>query len=242
MFPEASVLIEIVPVTGSTNADLAARLRAGDRVAEGAWLVAERQSAGRGRQGRDWFDGAGNFMGSTVVQLQPSDPVATGLPFIAALAAYEAVASSISRPEWLQLKWPNDLMLSGAKLAGILLERVGDAVIVGLGVNLAVAPQLPDRATASLSQLGPAPDLQTFASRIASAFTEELSRWRQFGMEALLSRWLAAAHPEGTPLTVHELGGSPISGSFAGLEPSGALRLRLADGSTRAIHAGDVFL
>ncbi|MEN9931896.1 MAG: hypothetical protein RIS17_469 [Pseudomonadota bacterium] len=235
-------LIETIPVTGSTNADLAARLRGGERIGEGQWLVAERQTQGRGRQGRDWFEGAGNFMGSTIVRLQPGDPVLTGLPFLAGLAVYEAVAGMLAQPQLLQLKWPNDLMLSGAKLAGILLERVEDAVIVGIGVNLAQAPQLPGRKTAALSNLGPAPEAGAFALRLADSFAEELRHWREYGMQALLTRWLAAAHPDGTPLTVHEQGAAMISGTFAGLEESGALRLRLADGATRVIHAGDVFV
>lgn len=235
-------MIETVPVTGSTNADLAERLRAGENLLEGQWLVAERQNKGRGRQGRDWFDGAGNFMGSTIVRLGPGDPPMTGLPFLSGMAVYEAVAGVMAQPQSLQLKWPNDLMLSGAKLAGILLERVGDAVIVGIGVNLAQAPQLPDRKTAALAELGPAPDISSFALRLSASFAEELRRWREFGMKALLTRWLLVAHPVGTPITVHEQGANPVSGTFAGLEDSGALRLRLADGSTRAIHAGDVFV
>ena len=181
-------------------------------------------------------------MGSTVVRLQPGDPVITGLPFLAALGVYEAVAGLVAQPRALQLKWPNDLMLSGAKLAGVLLERVEDAVIVGIGVNLAQAPQLPDRKTAALSDIAPAPEAGAFALRLADSFAVELRHWREFGMQALLTRWLLAAHPEGTPLTVHEQGAAVISGNFAGLEESGALRLRLADGATRVIHAGDVFL
>lgn len=235
-------IIETVPVTGSTNADLSARLRAGERISEGHWLVAERQTQGRGRQGRDWFDGAGNFMGSTVVHLQPGDPELTGLPFLAGLAVYEAVAGLVAQPQALQLKWPNDLMLSCAKLAGILLERVEDSIIVGIGVNLAQAPHLPDRKTAALSDVGPAPAPGTFAERLAACFSEELRRWREYGMKPLLSRWQLVAHPEGTALTVQEQGTQPLTGTFAGLEDSGALRLRLADGTTRVIHAGDVFL
>ncbi len=235
-------MIETLSVTGSTNADLAARLRAGERLDEGFWLVAERQEAGRGRQGRDWFDGAGNFMGSTLVRLLPCDPPITGLPFVAGLAVYEAVAGFVVHKQALQLKWPNDLMLAGAKLAGILLERVDDCVIVGIGVNLAQAPQLPDRKTAALSDLGPPPEPAMFALRLEQSLTAELERWRSFGMKALLARWASVAHPEGTPLAVHEQGGETVTGTFSGLEESGALRLRLADGSARVIHAGDVFV
>lgn len=234
--------IETVPVTGSTNADLVARLRDGERIGEGHWLVADRQTDGRGRQGRSWFDGAGNFMGSTVVWVRPGDPEPTALSFLAGLAAFEAASAFLAQPAGLQLKWPNDLLLAGAKLAGILLERVGDFIVVGIGVNLARAPQLDDRRTTALSEHGPAPDRDAFAQRLATAFADEIQRWRDFGTAALLARWTQAAHPEGTAMTVHEQGAAAISGQFAGIAANGALRLRLADGGTRVIHAGDVFV
>lgn len=233
-------LIDFVPETGSTNADLALRLRCGEGLAEGYWLVADRQSAGRGRQGREWFDAGGNFMGSMIVRLGKGDPLPGSLAFVAGLAVYEAVLPLLADPSRLLLKWPNDLLLAGAKLSGILMEREGDALIVGIGVNLASAPQLPDRKTIALSDLGVAPSRDDFAGKIAIAMTAELERWRAYGMAPLLSRWLAAAHPEGTPLLVQEPGAEPVNGTFAGLEADGALRLRLADGTTRAIHAADV--
>ena len=234
------VRIEIVPEPGSTSADLLSRLRAGEPIAEGYWLVADRQTGGRGRQGRTWLDAPGNFMGSTIVRLTPHDPAAASLSFAAALAAYEAVLGYVSVPRALQLKWPNDLLLGGSKLSGILLERTGDAAVIGIGVNLAAAPHLHDRPARHLAQVGPAPDRDRFARDLAVSFDRELDRWRQFGLEPLLARWLAAAHPVGSPLLVHGSDGSRISGNFDGLEPDGALRLRLADGSCRVIHAGDV--
>ena len=238
--PDLPFRIEIVPETGSTSTDLLARLAAGEAAQEALWLVAERQTAGRGRQGRSWLDAPGNFMGSTAVRLLPQDPAAASLSFVAALATYEAVLGHVSAPRALQLKWPNDLLLGGAKLAGILLERAGDAAVIGIGVNLAGAPYLLDRPARHLAQMGPAPDRDAFARDLAASFDRELDRWRQFGLESLLARWLAAAHPVGTSLSVHGADGTRITGDFAGLEPDGALRLRLADGACRVIHAGDV--
>lgn len=235
-------MIETLEHTGSTNADIASRLKSGERIAEGFWLVADRQTAGRGRQGREWFDGHGNFMGSTVVYPADRDPPAPTLALVAGLAAYEAALGFCPDPAELKLKWPNDLMLSGAKLAGILLERQMGAVIVGIGVNLAVAPDLPDRPTAALSHFGPSPDRDHFASLLAASFATELERWRIYGLEPLLRRWESAAHPKGTALSVHEQSEGIIHGQFDGLVADGSLRLRLADGSTRAIHAGDVTL
>ena len=235
-------MIRTLAETGSTNADLLAALRAGERIAEGDWLITDRQTAGRGRQGRTWFDGTGNFMGSTVVRPAPGDPTAPTLALLAGLALYEAVARFLADPSRLSLKWPNDLMLGRAKLAGILLERQGDAVVIGIGVNLAAAPSVEGRETTSLSAIGPAPDRDVFASVLAAAFDRELERWRTVGLEPILRRWQAVAHPFGAPLSAHEPGGATVAGTFHGLAQDGSLLLRLEDGSVRPIHAGDVSL
>jgi BirA family transcriptional regulator, biotin operon repressor / biotin---[acetyl-CoA-carboxylase] ligase len=230
-------MIEYIPQTGSTNADLAARLCAGELVPEGHWLIADRQTSGKGRQGREWFDGAGNFMGSTVVHPSYGDPPPSTLALLAGLTLYEVVAALAPQA---QLKWPNDLMICKAKLAGILLEREGEAVVVGIGVNLTSAPQLPDRDTIALAAIAPAPDRNMFGADLARQFDLDLSRWRDFGLEPIINRWLAAAHPVGTPLDIGEPGEVPLSGTFAGLSHDGALQLRLADGTERVVHAGEV--
>lgn len=235
-------MIHTVPETGSTNADLAARLAAGEHPAEGTWFVADRQTAGRGRQGRAWFDGTGNFMGSTVVRLGAGDPPAGTLALVVALAVAEAVAPHIPPPHRAMLKWPNDVMIGPAKLSGVLLEMVGTSVIVGIGVNLAAAPALPDRETIALSRFGSAPDRDLFAADLARHFAAEFERWRTYRLAPLITRWQALAHPLGTPLRVGEPGEPLLEGTFAGLADDGALQLRLADGTTRTIHAGEVRL
>lgn len=235
-------MIEVVAETGSTNSDLAARLRAGERVTEGHWLVADRQSAGRGRQGRQWSDGAGNFMGSTVVHRDERDPPAPTLALLAGLALYEASVSLVPNADALRLKWPNDLLFDRAKMAGILLEGEGSAVIVGIGVNLASAPELPDRETLAFTAFGPAPDRDVFAASLAPSFDRELERWRTYGIETLVRRWQVVGTPVGTELNVHDGNSDTISGTFAGLTHAGALLLRLPDGATREVHAGDVML
>lgn len=234
-------MIRTLPQTGSTNADLLAALRGGERVGEGDWLVVDRQSAGRGRQGRDWFDGAGNFMGSTVVRLSPRDPSPATLALVSGVAVHEATAPLLADASALTLKWPNDLLYAGHKLAGILLERQDDAIVVGIGVNLVAAPKL-DRPTIALAELGPAPSRDFFAQSLATHFAAELDRWRTYGLEPLIRRWEAAAHPTGTALTANPPGEAAIAGCFAGLTPEGSLRLRLDNGSERVIHAGDVML
>lgn len=235
-------LIRTVAETGSTNADIAAALAAGEGWREGDWLVADRQVAGKGRQGRAWLDGSGNFTGSTVVQLSPYDPPAHTLSFVTSLAIYEAIVAILPNPSSLRLKWPNDILLQGGKLSGILLERVQDVVVIGVGVNLAQAPHVPDRRTIALAQLMPSPSRNGFAHRLAQGFATELSRWRQFGLEPILGRWKAAAHSPGTTMQVHDPSGECITGTYAGLANDGALLLDLPDGARRGIHAGDVTL
>jgi len=233
--------IQIVEETGSTNADLAQQARAEEAQA-GQWLVARRQTAGKGRQGREWFDGSGNFMGSTLVVLEPNDPPPASLSFVAALALYDAVGEALMQSNRPILKWPNDVLLKDGKLSGILLELVGNQVVVGVGVNLARAPKLEDRKTAALSDCGPAPSVDWFSDRLAHFFAHRLSAWRQGGLSPILNEFLEGSmHRPGTHLSVHDTDGSRVEGAFAGLEESdGALRLRLADGSERVIRAGDI--
>lgn len=137
------------------------------------------------------------------------------------------------------LKWPNDVMLLGKKLAGILLERVGERVVVGFGVNLTTAPKLADRQTASL---GGAITPEAFAPLLATSFARLLGLWRANDALLISQAWLVRAHPIGTKLTVHSGAGVTVSGRFDGLEPDGALRLRRDDGSLELVRAGDVEL
>jgi BirA family biotin operon repressor/biotin-[acetyl-CoA-carboxylase] ligase len=232
-------LIHFVSKTGSTSADVATRLRAGEMIAEGDWLIADRQNAGRGRQGREWFDGAGNFMGSTLVNSRPGDPALPSLALVAGLAVQQVISAYLPA---VLLKWPNDVMVDAAKVAGVLLERQGDAVVVGIGVNLVSAPIIAGRETASLSDFGAAPDRNAFAAALAQQFAAEIERWRNFGIAPIVARWLAAGHPLGTPLSVGEPGEVPLDGNFAGLTDEGSLLLRLADGSMQTIQAGEVRL
>lgn len=231
--------IRTIAETGSTNADLVALAASG--VGEAFWLRAERQTGGRGRQGRVWQSPPGNFYGSTLVRLRASDPAPATLALVTAVALEDAVRAHAPDAA-LSVKWPNDLLLGGAKLAGILLERAGDAVVVGIGVNLAHHPDDLDRPVTSLAAHGPAPDAATFAETLAEAFARWLARWRGEGLGPVRDRWTARAHPSGTALAASLPDGQRIEGLFDRLDSDGALILRLADGSVRAIHAADVFL
>lgn len=136
----------------------------------------------------------------------------------------------------LMLKWPNDLMLGSSKLAGILLERSGDRVVVGFGINLASAPRLEGRNAAALNgALSP----QAFAPILAGSFARMVSLWRSSPPESFSQAWMARAHPVGTHLTVHSGADEKLSGTFDGIEPDGALRLR-RNGEVELIRAGDV--
>ncbi len=232
--------IRTIPETGSTNADLLALAANGSP--EGLWLRAERQTAGRGRQGRVWQSPGGNLYASTIVRLRPSDPSAATLALVTAVALEEGVRAYLGERDDLRLKWPNDLLLDGAKLSGILLERAGDAVVIGIGVNLAHHPEGLDRPATSLAAHGVVPDPADFLETLAAAFARWLDRWRGQGLAPVRERWLARAHVPGTALTARLPDGTALDGIFEGLDGGGALILRLADGTARVIHAGDVFL
>jgi BirA family biotin operon repressor/biotin-[acetyl-CoA-carboxylase] ligase len=235
-------LITVVAEIASTNSALLVRLREGEAASEGHWLVADRQTSGRGRAGRVWTGGFGNFMGSTAVALESSEVAPQTLALVAGVAAYRALLAVVPELEGLALKWPNDLLVAGAKLGGILLERQGAAVVVGIGVNLAEAPEVPGRATVSLAQLGFNVTRNAFAAALADAWAADLARWHRGEWPALREDWLARAHPPGTLLSVSDAALGPLVGAFAGLDAGGAVLLRLADGAVRAIHAGDVEL
>ena len=235
-------MIEIVSSIPSTNAALLARFGEGFAIGEGQWLVADRQTAGRGRAGRQWNDGAGNFMGSTVVHLRAGDPPAPTLALMAGVATHAALAAVAPGLGALRLKWPNDVLVDQAKLAGILLERQGDAVVVGIGVNLANHPDLPDRATIALGDLGFSCSRDDFATTLGAHFAACLARWHAGDWPGLRMEWLARGLAPGTAVTMAHARQGRLTGGFAGLTADGAAMVRLGDGRCEVVHAGDVEL
>lgn len=232
-------LVETVEETGSTNADMIARARVG--AAEGSWLRAERQTGGKGRRDRQWLSPPGNLYCSTLIRQRPSDPPAHSLAHAAALALYDAVA--VLAPQLpLMLKWPNDLLLGGAKCAGILLEREGtsDAVIVGFGVNCAHAPKIEGRAISCLADHGAQIAPETLLKVLTEAMAARLNQWRTRPLGDLFDEWCLRAHPMGSAISVSMP--KVLTGNFAGLDEQGALRLALPDGRIETISAGDVAL
>ena len=234
-------MFEQVALTGSTNADLLSRAASG--APEGLWLRADQQGGGRGRMGRDWVSPLGNLYASTIARLTPGDPPPSTLAFVAGLAAFDTI-KLIAPDAAIQLKWPNDVLsVKSEKLCGILLERVGDAIIAGFGINLVSHPADIGRPASDLRALGAnPPEPQAVCEILADQFAIWLQKWRQQPLVNLLRAWEVVAHPKGTALRANLPDGEQIDGLFAGLSDDGALRLRLADGTIRAIHAADIFL
>jgi BirA family transcriptional regulator, biotin operon repressor / biotin---[acetyl-CoA-carboxylase] ligase len=233
-------VIRTVTHTVSTNEDMLALARTG--ADDGLWLLAETQTGGRGRQGRTWESPPGNLYASTLVRLRAGDPLPATLALVAAVALAESLDVQLGGGA-ATIKWPNDVLVNGAKIAGILLERQDDAVVVGIGVNLASHPEGLDRPVTSVAaKNGHAPDPAWFCEELAINFARWLMRWRGEGLGVVRDAWLARAHPPGTALRATQADGAVLDGLFAGLDTDGALRLRLADGSVHVIHAGDVFL
>ena len=225
--------------------------RLGDKGTQGpVWIVAERQTAGRGRRGRAWQSPSGNFMGTLYLTPRCGPREAGELSFVAALAVHDAVDGLLPpplRPD-LRLKWPNDLLHGRAKLAGILLESSGVAgaevtwVAIGMGVNLATHPEGMEYPATSLAAMGAGSVTPEDAlSALDASFTHWLGVWRgQHGFAAIREAWLKRAEGIGAAVTVR-LYSETLEGTFEGLAPDGALQLRLAGGEFRLISAGDVF-
>ncbi len=210
-------------------------------IADGSWLRAGRQTGGRGRLGRSWDSPAGNLHCSTLVRLRAGDPAGHSLALVAAVAVHALIAPLCTGQA--RIKWPNDILVDGAKIAGILLERVGDAIVIGIGVNVAGHPADLDRPVTSLTAQG-ASDAEAGAlvERLATLFAHWVAIWRAQGLEPVLTHWLLNAHPQGTAMRVVQPDGAVAEGAFETLDRNGMLILRLANGDTRAIHAGDIIL
>lgn len=192
--------------------------------------------------GRDWISPPGNLYCSTVIDMRPGDPTPSSLSFVCALALHDSIAAYVP-PTAIVLKWPNDLLLDGAKLSGILLERVGEQVIAGIGVNIASAPDLPGRKTAALDDFAAVPvDPAELLTLLAARLAERLQLWRRDGLAATLTDWQARSHALGSALHVQTASGEAHSGAFAGLSTDGGLRLRMPGGALITIYAGDVAL
>ena len=230
----------------STNAEALRLASAGEE--GGLWVWADTQQAGRGRSGRSWTSPRGNLHASLL--LRPRVPLVTALQLslLAGVAAHDAVsalAAGAGAAPVLRLKWPNDILLNGAKFGGVLIEsRAGadkdaPAVIIGIGLNLAHAPADLARPVASLADAGVAAGPAQALAALAWAMAEWIAQWRNgTGFESIRGAWLERAKPLGGPLSVR-LGAELVTGTFLGIDGMGALRLKTEAGERR-ITAGDV--
>ncbi|BCX19034.1 MAG: biotin--[acetyl-CoA-carboxylase] ligase [Geminicoccaceae bacterium] len=215
---------------------------------EGLWILAEVQTAGRGRQGRSWSSPAGNFHGSLL--LRPTRPLGecATLSLVAALAVAEAVETLCEGRIRPRVKWPNDVLVGRAKLAGILPEAIAApdgscaALILGIGVNLAHHPTDLDRPATSLAALGePVPTLEAFAELLSAPLAARYALWQREGFGALREAWLARAVGLGEPVRL-AVGELVHEGRLADLGRDGSILLESPAGCLVRFTAGELFL
>lgn len=225
--------IESRDVVESTNDVALELLRSG--AAHGTVVTAREQRAGRGRRGRTWWSPPGNFYASVVVRPASGAP-AGQLSFVAAVAAAAAIGADVP----VRFKWPNDLLIDRRKVGGILIEAEAAGAVVGLGVNIASAPEGTPYPATSLAEAGRrgivAGDL---LAEVCPAFESWYGRWEREGFAPVREAWLARAAGVGEPISVKAADGE-FAGVFAALDGNGALVLETAAGSRR-ITSGEVF-
>lgn len=231
----------------STNAECHRLAKAG--AAMPLWVVAGQQSSGRGRRGRAWVSEPGNLFASLL--LKPDCPAgrAAELSFVAALALFRALTRVEDSEGRLTLKWPNDVLLDGCKCAGILLEaQVGGAhldwAVIGIGVNVAHAPEVAENQTISLAEaFGPVVDVAGLFADLAGGMARELEAWQAHGFDKVRRDWVAHSVALGTSLALRANGtdrADDVRGRFAGLDASGGLMLEDSGGEVQTVFAGDI--
>jgi BirA family transcriptional regulator, biotin operon repressor / biotin---[acetyl-CoA-carboxylase] ligase len=212
-----------------------------------AWLIARRQTAGRGRRGRSWASLEGNLMATYLFATdRPAAQIAL-LGFATGVAIAETIETILGAAR-ATLKWPNDVLIDGAKAAGIMLDSGaaarGQWAALAFGVNLAVAPQGLDQRTTSLREAlppeAPAPDPLAFLAQMRPRLERWAARLDHEGFEPLRQAWLSRAHGLGQPARILQ-GEQRLEGRIAGLSPRGELELDTEAGR-RLVAAGDVLL
>jgi BirA family biotin operon repressor/biotin-[acetyl-CoA-carboxylase] ligase len=236
--------IEAYEELDSTNAEARRRAEAGE--AGPVWITAALQTAGRGRRGRAWSTQKGNLAATLLTTTDRPPAEAAQLSFVAALAACD-LADTCLGPGAARLKWPNDVLVHGRKAVGILVESGSRDdgrlwLAVGIGVNLAHAPRDVDRPAAAFAEFmsGPPPAPLDALAVLASAFERWRSAWAMQGFAPIATGWSARATGLGQRCEAR-LPNRTLTGTAEGLDPDGALRLRLDDGELERITAGDVF-
>ena len=210
-----------------------------------AWILAVEQTAARGRRGRAWSTPRGNFAGTLIMRRTGSPADAALRSFVASLALREAFVAVTGREDAFALKWPNDVLLNGGKVAGILLETVGENLVIGIGVNLAHAPsaaQVEQGAVTPVSVLGEtgvSVEPETFLDALASAYARFEDQFTTYGFGPIRRAWLSHAARIGEVVTARTMRDETI-GVFEDVDASGNLILNTAKGRV-AITAADVY-
>jgi BirA family biotin operon repressor/biotin-[acetyl-CoA-carboxylase] ligase len=228
-------------VVGSTNSEALALARAGEPAP--FWMTARAQTAGRGRRGRSWVSPPGNLHATLLLRDPAPAPLAPQLSFVAALAVHDAVTTFAAARAPLLLKWPNDVLYGGAKLAGVLIEGEGAPLLVaiGIGINASHHPHDADHPATDLGAEGMSVTLPDLFASLAGAMARRLRQWdRGAGFAGTRMDWLARAHAPGSELRVR-LPEREFNGRFQALDEFGRLLLQLPDGTVESITAGDVF-
>jgi BirA family transcriptional regulator, biotin operon repressor / biotin---[acetyl-CoA-carboxylase] ligase len=221
---------------GSTNDE--ARRLASEGAPHGTVVHADEQIAGRGRQAHTWFSPPGNLYLSILLRTgQPLSRCAE-LSFLAALAVADTVEALLPRQTRAMLKWPNDVLVSGAKIAGILLEQIDDATVVGIGLNVLQAPSTGAYKATTIVANGGIASVDGARDILLERMGLHLSTWRSGGFTPIREEWLSRSYPIGAAIRV-SAGGQPIAGHFAGLDLDGALLLDTPQGRQRIV-AGEV--
>jgi BirA family biotin operon repressor/biotin-[acetyl-CoA-carboxylase] ligase len=240
--PESKVRHIALEETGSTNAEALALARAGERGP--LWITAARQTAGRGRGGRTWVSPPGNLYATLLLGEPCEMAAAPQLAFVAGLALHDAVAACApGLQSQLALKWPNDLLLAGAKLAGILIESErapGLTLAIGFGVNCASHPADTEFPATDLAGAGVAVTPDALFHALTGGMQERLAQWdRGAGFSKIREDWLLRAAGRDQVIRVR-LPEREFSGRFEGLDVAGRLLVQ-RNGETIAVTAGDVF-
>jgi BirA family biotin operon repressor/biotin-[acetyl-CoA-carboxylase] ligase len=224
---------------GSTNEEALRLARSGERAP--LWVTAKHQTAGRGRRGRTWVSEPGNLYASLLLT-DPSPPERfPELSFVAALALHDAITGRIpGLAGRVVLKWPNDLLIDRNKFAGILIEGEGATVVIGMGVNCVHHPDGTEYPATDLAAAGLRATPESLFAPLSAAMMARLALWnRGAGFAAIRSDWLTRAAGLGKPIRVKTADGE-LAGQFDGIDGSGRLVLRSADGTMQTIAAGDV--
>jgi BirA family transcriptional regulator, biotin operon repressor / biotin---[acetyl-CoA-carboxylase] ligase len=232
--------VEVVERTASTNADLARRARAGEP--DGIVLIAEEQTAGRGRLDRRWEAPPRSSLLVSAL-LRPSPPTATWtlLPFVCGVAVAEAVRAVAGLDA--ELKWPNDVLVDGRKLGGILVERAETAVVVGIGLNVSLRDaELPVPAATSIALAGGVADREVLAKEVLRALARRYRTWvdGDGAPDAILPAYREICATIGRDIRVQLPGGEDMRGRVEGVDDSGRLLVVTSDGITHGLSAGDV--